>query len=202
MDDSSPEVVATRIDGRTARRHRTRIAIVEAVISLLDEGDVTPTGARIAERAGVSLRSIGLHFDDREQLLEAVAAQRVGAVLATAVQIDPALPFAQRVDVFVEQRSVVLEALSTVSVASRIYEATSPALRRRRQGLLKIGRAEVRGVFELELQGADGVDEELLDAADVAAGWNTWSWLRAGGHDEASARRVLRRLLTALLEPR
>lgn len=174
---------------------------MEAVIELLDEGDLTPTGARIAERADVSLRSIGHHFEDREALLAAVAAHQLVGILAGVVRIHRAAGFEERLDAFLDQRSRVLEALTNVSRASTVHEATSAELRRRRQDLLALGRAEVRQVFAAELRSEGELDPELLDAADVAAGWNTWWWLRSGGLDEGSAQRVVRRMLAALLAP-
>ena len=53
-----------RIDGRLARSARTRHAVVDALLDLLGEGDLRPTAARIAERAGVSLRIVFHHFED------------------------------------------------------------------------------------------------------------------------------------------
>ena len=41
-------------DGRTVRAERTRQALVDALLSLLDEGQLQPTAERIAVRAGVS----------------------------------------------------------------------------------------------------------------------------------------------------
>ena len=56
-------------DGRVARGERTRRALAEALIALLEEGDAQPTARRIAERAGVSLRLVFHHFDDLESIL-------------------------------------------------------------------------------------------------------------------------------------
>jgi TetR/AcrR family transcriptional regulator, regulator of autoinduction and epiphytic fitness len=50
------------MDGRVARAERSRRAIVAAHLALIDEGDLRPTGERIAERAGVSLRSLWTNF--------------------------------------------------------------------------------------------------------------------------------------------
>ena len=55
-------------DGRTVRAERTRQALVDALLSLLDEGQLQPTAERIAVRAGVSERSVFQHFPDREAL--------------------------------------------------------------------------------------------------------------------------------------
>ncbi|MEO2168125.1 MAG: hypothetical protein ABGY42_08390, partial [bacterium] len=42
-----------RVDGRTARSLRSRQAVVEALLDLLEGGNLRPTAAQIAERAGL-----------------------------------------------------------------------------------------------------------------------------------------------------
>ena len=56
-------------DGRIARSHRTRRAIVDAMRALHGEGDLRPSASRIAGRAGVSLRTVWQQFADMEALL-------------------------------------------------------------------------------------------------------------------------------------
>ena len=58
----------TKVDGRRARGIRTRDAIVSALIDLIAGGDIAPTAQRIADRAGVSVRSVYQHFTDVEGL--------------------------------------------------------------------------------------------------------------------------------------
>ena len=67
---------AQQIDGRTVRGQRTRQALVDALFALLDDGRAASHGERIAQRAGVSERSVFQHFPDREALFEAVARQQ------------------------------------------------------------------------------------------------------------------------------
>lgn len=50
-------------DGRNARRERSRIAVIEAVFSLIQEGKVPPVVDDVAARAGVSVSSIFRNFD-------------------------------------------------------------------------------------------------------------------------------------------
>ena len=56
-------------DGRIARGERTRDSIIAAHAALLREGNLKPTGKVIAERAGVSVRTLWLNFKDLESLL-------------------------------------------------------------------------------------------------------------------------------------
>ena len=49
--DAVSESEALPSDGRAARAARTRAAIVDALLALLEEGDLQPTANRIADRA-------------------------------------------------------------------------------------------------------------------------------------------------------
>jgi AcrR family transcriptional regulator len=72
---STPGV--TRVDGRTARRDRNRDAVLDAVHEAFGERGTLPTMEDVAERSGVSLRSIYRYFSDAQQLLLAALARRI-----------------------------------------------------------------------------------------------------------------------------
>ncbi len=57
------------IDGRTARRNRNKDAVLDALIELANERGDEPPIEDIAERAGVSYRSVYRYFDDRTDLM-------------------------------------------------------------------------------------------------------------------------------------
>ena len=57
------------VDGRTARRQRNKDAVLDALIELASEGADEPPIEVIAERAGVSYRSVYRYFDDRTDLM-------------------------------------------------------------------------------------------------------------------------------------
>src|SRR5438034_7102235 len=110
--------VTSVTDGRTARAQRTRDAVVDSLLELVREGELRPTAPRIAERAGVSLRSVFQHFSDLEALY-AVAAERQLVMIAGLVRrLSPTGPLDDRLEAFVGQRSRVLEALTSVQRAS------------------------------------------------------------------------------------
>ena len=67
---------STSIDGRTARRDRGRTAALEAALELFEDGNLEPTPEEIAERAGISSRSMYRYFEDREVLVRAVIAHK------------------------------------------------------------------------------------------------------------------------------
>ena len=55
-------------DGRRQRSERSQIAIIEAALSLMEEGMLVPTAQQIADRAGVGIRSFFRHFADMDSL--------------------------------------------------------------------------------------------------------------------------------------
>ena len=58
-------------DGRRARRQRGRLAVTDAMIDLVFEGNIPPTVDQVAERAGVSVTSIFRYFDTLDDLRHA-----------------------------------------------------------------------------------------------------------------------------------
>ena len=58
-----------RVDGRTLRRTRNRTAVIAALLEIIREGNLHPGAAEIADRAGVSHRSIFRYFDDLDDLV-------------------------------------------------------------------------------------------------------------------------------------
>lgn len=79
---TEPPPPPRRIDGRRQRSLRTRQAIVEAYVRLLQEKPQMPTAAQIAERAGCSIRSIFERFTDLDQLGLAVIDHVIGLGLS------------------------------------------------------------------------------------------------------------------------
>src|SRR3954471_2024580 len=87
----------TTLDGRSARSDRTHRALTDAMLELLDEGDLKPTAERIAARAGVSERTLVQHFPDRQALCQ-------GAALAQAERIAPLIEPLPTVEAPVDER--------------------------------------------------------------------------------------------------
>lgn len=187
------------IDGRTARAVRTKDAIVEACLGLIDEGDLRPTGPRIAERAGVSVRSIFQHFDDLDALFSAVGAKVAIRIAALVRPVDPAAPLAERLDGFVTQRVEVLEALSPVLRAALVHAASSTVIRQQFEDGHAFLRDQIEQVFAPELATSPAA-EALRQSLVIALSWPTWDQLRtAQGRSVPEAASTVRWLVAAAL---
>jgi len=192
--------VAGRVDGRTARAERTRAAIVEAHLALISEGDLRPTGERIAERAGISLRTLWTNFKDMETLFEASGAEVLRQQDAAYRPISTGLPLAKRVDAYCRQRARLLQLIAPSARAAQMREPVSEQLHRNRLKHIERVRDEVEELFAVELAEAGPGREQLLNALVVASTWQSWSMLRYGlGLGVDQARAVMARTVGALL---
>lgn len=171
------------------------------MLSLIAEGDLRPTAPRIAERAGVSLRSVFQHFSDLDALFAEASDREISRISGRVQTIDPSGALADRVDAFIRQRARVLEQVTPARRAALLQEPTSPALIEIRDRLLSLGRQEIERTFAPELDALRRDERaELLEALDAAAGWQTWEALRAHqGLTPEKARAVIARIVRALL---
>jgi TetR/AcrR family transcriptional regulator, regulator of autoinduction and epiphytic fitness len=191
---------SNRVDGRSARSERTRRAIVAAHLALIDEGDLKPTGERIAERAGVSLRTLWTNFKDMETLFAAsgeLVKERQDAMYR---RIEPELALTERVEEFCSQRVEVLEMLAPSARASSLREPFSAQLRINRARNIARARRQIEEVFETELASATERDQ-LVNAITVASTWSSWSMMRDALQmpiDDAKA--IMQRTVSALLQ--
>jgi TetR/AcrR family transcriptional regulator of autoinduction and epiphytic fitness len=191
-----------RTDGRAARAARTRAAIVDALLSLLEEGDLQPTANRIAERAGISLRLIYHHFGDLEALFHAAAIRQGERIVQLSTPIPEDLPFAERLDLFVLQRSDILEWMTPVRRASLLQEPFSEELQRARDTFIAVGEEVTAALFAEELALVPRDRRAAVRASMAAAsGWNFWDALRTSGRSIDETRAAMRCTLEALLRP-
>ena len=175
--------------------------MVDALLDLLGEGDLRPTAARIAQRAGVSLRLVFHHFDDVEGIYNELADRQAERVKPLAVPIAVGLPFARRVEEFSAQRGRLLETLSPVRRSAVLMEPFRPALAKR----LKLARDSMRAAaiaaFEPELRRVAADERRTKIAAlDVVTSWVAWEQMRRHqGLSETEARETMATAIRGLL---
>lgn len=187
-------------DGRAARAVRTRTQIVDALLSLLEEGDLQPPANRIAERAGISLRLIYHHFGDLESLFSATASREAERLASRATPIDYTLPLPERIDALVEARTNMLEWLTPVRRAALLQEPFSAELQAARTRFVDLAELEVRHAFAAELAALpEDQRETVVTAIHGVLLWGHWNDLRINGRDEDQARAAVRAILRALL---
>ena len=196
-----PEGEETAVDGRTARAVRTRNAIVDATIALVEEGDMRPTAPRVADRAGVSVRSVFQHFDDLETLYKNVADRLLQRTIGLVCEVSTDGPLPERIARFVRQRTRLLETITPIRRAAGVHAPSSPEITKRLHGGHDYLRREAERAFADVLDPLEPDERtELLDALDAALSWGAWDTLRTlVGCSPERAERAMARAVTALL---
>ena len=129
------------IDGRHARRQRSREAAIEAVFALVREGKIPPSADDVAARAGVSVSSLFRNFDGLHGM-QCQALERSQADFA---------PF-----------FVVTDADESRTVRVRTHVTTRIEFLKIANGLLRIGRSRALD-HELFVEGLARVRLNLAD---------------------------------------
>ncbi|TAK71467.1 MAG: TetR/AcrR family transcriptional regulator, partial [Dehalococcoidia bacterium] len=184
------------------RSERTQAAVVDALLALVDEDDLRPTAARIALRAGVSLRTVFQHFQDMDVLF-AIAAERQEQRMAALLAPPPAEgELDARIEAFVAHRARLFEAITPVRRAALLSEPFSEVVASRLQATRVRAQREVERAFAPELGAlATAERRDVLAALTAATAWPAWESLRA--HQRLGvrqARAVMARTLRALLK--
>ncbi|MCP5067889.1 MAG: TetR/AcrR family transcriptional regulator [bacterium] len=192
------------VDGRLSRRVRSRLAICEACLDLAEDGVLQPSADQIAERAGVSRRSVFNHFRDLSELYDAVVEVGMQRCAPLLKKISEDEPVAERLEQFTEVRSTFLEATMPFTRSLTAQVLVGPAQEqawRVSQGALHSHREEVERLFRRELtRGSSAQQLETAEALAAATSPLTWEVLRRSqGLSMRRARAVMKRTLAALL---
>jgi TetR/AcrR family transcriptional regulator, regulator of autoinduction and epiphytic fitness len=187
-------------DGRRARGERTRAALIGAFVELIRDGELKPTGAQIADRAGTSLRALWANFADLEALYETTGTVLLAEYDRRTDTIPADLPLADRIDKFCRQRAVALENIGPFARANRLREPFSAALRHNRRMFLDRVAAEIERLFAAELAATGDRRDDVLRALTASTSWSWWAVLRDDYDlDARQGREVMRVTVTRLL---
>ncbi len=201
--DTSPvtEPAPTRVDGRHARSDRSRAAIAEALLSLVNDGVIKPTAEQVAARAGVSIRSVFRHTADTEALNETLVELHISRTSDLFELRSEAHTLAGRIAELAAHRRRLYEAITPVRRAVRVHAPFGDVLRARVEEVNDLLRIQLPRLFAVEIDAAGAGGGAVLAAAEMVTSWSAWDQLRTDQHlvpDEAE--QVVVTALTALLD--
>jgi AcrR family transcriptional regulator len=192
----------SEVDGRAQRSVRSREAVVDAMLDLIEDGSLRPGAAEIAARAGVSVRTVFRHFEDLEQLFATAAehqAVRIGPLLLAA---SPAGCRADRVAALVSHRADLYERIGPVRRAALRHEPFHQAVHDGLAQARRLLRRHLLATFGPELEPLKGPDRATIVAAlETATSFAAWDNLRVEQRlSVPQARAALTTTVGALLE--
>jgi TetR/AcrR family transcriptional regulator of autoinduction and epiphytic fitness len=169
----------TAEDGRVARGQRTREAVIDALLDLYQEGNLTPTTEEIAARVGRTSRSIYHHFQDKEALAVAIADRLLEQHRELFTARPPTGTRAERIDGIAAHRAELFETVAPTRRSALVRMHRSPELQRQQTQLATHLRIQLARTFETELSALDpDAADETLELLDLHTSWETWDRLR------------------------
>ena len=167
-------------DGRHRRREANREAVVEALLAFYREGRLTPSTDEIAERAGISARSLFRYFDDADVMCRtAIARQQEHLGPLFDHGASPAQPLGERIERFVAGRVRLLAEMGEVGRLARARSIEQPLLAVEIHRIRAVLRQQVADLFRAELGERRPPDRAAtLAALDVATSWEAYDLLR------------------------
>jgi len=158
---------------------RTRQALIQATLDLIQAGDVEPTSAAIATIAGVSSRALFQHFTSLADLYAAAFDLAVSRAFDRNGPIDVAAPLASRIELLVSDRAQLFEEWLPVWHFAERVRSVAPAVGLGVTQLRKVLRERLAVWFATELSNLDpGSRDLVLDSLDVAFGLDSWMNMR------------------------
>jgi AcrR family transcriptional regulator len=161
-------------DGRRARSQTSRDKIVAALLQLVEGGDLSPSAARVAEVAGVGLRSVFRHFDDMDTLYQEVSERVSAEVMPLLDEPVPGTVWKERLMNVVDRRATIFERIHPFRLSTSFKRFHSAFL-----------TEEYRRTLQLEASTVEALLPEHILADDLSArsikvvlGFQNWHALR------------------------
>jgi AcrR family transcriptional regulator len=190
-------------DGRSARRDRNRLAVIDAAVELFSEGNLRPSATQVALRCGLSPKSVSRYFEDIDSLIAAAAAQQM-AVVFSLFQIHAIGQgsLGRRIDEFVQMRLKAHEVMGGTSRAANFLAFKQPSVRQHLDEAQRLGRKQIELHFATELNSLSSARRESRTAAiDALLQFDSLDYFRGQRHFSFGvAHATLVDALTLLLE--
>jgi AcrR family transcriptional regulator len=186
-----------KADGRRQRSQRSRDKIIKSMWALMLEGDMDPSAAAIAERAGVGLRSVFRHFEDLDTLHREIV--RI-AESETLPKLMKPLQSADWKEQLLEKADQAVDVWSNI-----IIPHTAGEIRRFKSKVLmddytRSRTLELASVQAILPKNIDGYDQALL-ALDTALSFSTVRRLRKDrGLNEDETKKTVRFMVRAVID--
>ena len=192
------------LDGRRARRERGRLAVIDAMVDLIQEGHTPPTAEAIAERSGVSVASVFRYFDSLDDLQQE-ATTRFFERYAAAFEVPGigAGTLGQRADRYARARLRLYETITPVARLTRARSIDHPTLAQNLHRMRRLLAEQARAHFAPELSRCTrAAADDVVGSISTLTSFESWDTLR---HDldrsPSQIRRAWVAAITALLPP-
>jgi AcrR family transcriptional regulator len=161
-------------DGRKQRSERSRQAIVDAMLDIIMGGRMEPSAAEVAEKAGVSARTVFRHFEEMDSLYSEMTERLEAEIMPIIQQPFTGEGWRAQLDQLLERRAMIYERIMPVKIAASIRRFSSDYLMLNYERFVHLERTGLEGVLPDTIR----KDATLFSAIEMCAGFQTWRRLR------------------------
>jgi len=117
------------VDGRRARRDQNRDRVVDALLDIYREGNLQPSVAQVAERSGVSHRSVFRYFEDLDELYRVTVERQLMSIFdRLVISAIGEGSLGDRVDAIIENRQEIYEVAGQVARVGQMLSPVEPII--------------------------------------------------------------------------
>ncbi|WP_448581603.1 TetR/AcrR family transcriptional regulator [Thermaurantiacus sp.] len=185
-----------RPDGRRLRSETSRSRIVAALMALVGEGELAPTAERVANRAGLSLRTVFRHFEEMDTLYFEITRAIIRQAQPLIGRPFVATTWPDILTEIVDRRAEYFESVTPFKRALDLYRTRSPALEAASAELAQLSRQLFLSRIPPERMPGPPAREAMVLLVSI----DSWICLRhVQGLDIAAAKAAILAGLRALL---
>lgn len=162
------------LDGRRARSQSSHKRIVAAMMNLIEGGDLMPSAARVAEEAGVGLRTVFRHFDDMDSLYREISQIVAERILPVVTAPYPDDDWRANLRDLTRRRVKVFETMLPFRLAANIKRYQSPYLMGQYGQVVTLEREFVLRLLPRDISG----DRYFVEALCAALSFQNWRAIR------------------------
>jgi AcrR family transcriptional regulator len=145
------------------------------MFELVGEGDLRPSAQRVADRAGVGIRTVFRHFDEMDRLYAEMNARLRSMIRPLLAEGTPVGTLPRRARELVAKRCELYERVGPYKRAANLHRQSSDYLQKRHRSMVRDLRVDLERWLP-ELGAAPG---PLVHALEAAVSFEAWDRLRS-----------------------
>lgn len=167
----------TLTDGRRQRSRSSRQRIIDAMMNLMASGEMNPSAARVAEEAGVGLRTVFRHFDDMDAIYAEISAILAEQLMPVAMAPYVHADWRDNIRDLARRRVHIFETMLPFRLAANVRRYSSPFLMGQYAQIVNLERELLMRQIPEHVRSQRLVTEALC----AALAFQNWSLMR---HDQ------------------
>ncbi len=161
-------------DGRRARGDANRARIIQAMVELVAAGDPDPNADAVAEKAGLSVRTVFRHFQDKDAIFHAIDDLLVAAYQPLLTAPYRSAHWKGQLFELIARRCTINEAAAVFRISAVMERYRSQFIAGKYRRLHAGEKRMLDAVLPPELQTSTQAGRAIL----IACSFDTWRLLR------------------------